>query len=228
MQREGSTFSAADEARGKGLRDSEQLTEINAQETKRLNALNDTSDAVVRFGRALDNFTAEHPIGSAAIQAGGGLVGGLLSGALLSRVGTALANTGVGRFVTGAAGRAPALAEGAASTAGAVARAAPRLAGRALLRVGGGLAAGLSAVGAFGGTDYEENQRRMAASAEWQRQSQRLGAQATAAGRPAPTAEEIGVAVAAALRANPPTATVAAHDARHAAADNATTPARRP
>ena len=183
---------------------------------------------MVRFGRAIDDFVARNPVGSAALQSGGGLVGGLLGGALFPRIGAALANTGVGRFVAGIAGRAPAVAESAASVAGTAVRAAPRLAGRALLRVGGGLAAGLSAVGAFGGTDYEENQRRMAASAEWHRQSQRLGAQATAAGRPAPTAEEIGVAVAAALRANPPTATVAAHDARHAAADNATTPARRP
>lgn len=215
MQREGSTFSDADVTRGRGLRDSEQLTEINAQETKRLNALNDTSDAVVRFGRALDNFTAEHPIGSAALQTGGGLVGGLLGGALFPRIGTALAGTRAGQAVLGLTGQAAALPGQIAGGA--------RVAGRAALGAAGTLYTGLSFGGATSGTDFEENQRRAAATAEWVR-SQGGGGAANAA----PTAREIGTEVAAALRANPPTATIDPVTAAHAASQNATQPARRP
>lgn len=218
MQREGSTFSEADEARGRGLRDSEQLTEINAQETKRLNALNDTSDAVVRFGRALDNFTAEHPIGSAAIQSGTGLLGGLLGGALFPRIGTALAGTRIGAAIAGTTAALPGQIAGGAAGAG-----------RAALGAAGALYAGLSFGGATSGTDFEENQRRAAATAEWV-QSQGGGTRATnAATASAPlTAREIGTEVAAALRANPPTATIDPVTAAHAASQNATQPARRP
>lgn len=213
MQREGGTFGAADVARGRDLRDAEQLTAINAAETVRLNALNDGTSAVVRFSRALDDWTARNPIQSAAVQSGGGLIGGILGGALFPRIGQALAGTSVGRAVAGLAGRTAALPAAASGAA--------RTAARAALGAAGGLAAGLSFGGGISGTDFEENQRRMAAGAEWERQSQRLGAQAAAAGRPAPTADEIGRAVAAALNATPLRASIDPHTAAHAASQTA-------
>lgn len=215
MQAQGTSFSEADVQRGRGLRDAEQLTAINAAETARLNALNDGTSSVVRFARALDDFTARNPILSTAIQTGVGLFGGILGGALFPRIGTALAGTRAGQAVLGLTGQAAALPGQIAGGA--------RVAGRAALGAAGTLYTGLSFGGATSGTDFEENQRRAAATAEWVR-SQGGGGAANAA----PTAREIGTEVAAALRANPPTATIDPVTAAHAASQNATQPARRP
>jgi len=119
MQREGASFSEADVQRGRGLRDAEQLTAINAAETARLNALNDGTSSVVRFARALDDFTARNPIGSAALQSGGGLLGGLLGGALFPRIGTALAGTRIGAAIAGTTAATNTAAAGAIGGTGA-------------------------------------------------------------------------------------------------------------
>jgi hypothetical protein len=90
------------------------------------------------------------------------------------------------------------------------------------------LAAGLSAVGAYGGTDQSEVERQRREGAEWERQSAALTARARAEGRPPPTAGEIGTAVVNALRSQPLVATVSPTDATHAAQQQpvATPPAR--
>lgn len=218
MQREGASFSEADVQRGRGLRDAEQLTAINAAETARLNALNDGTSSVVRFARALDDFTARNPIGSAALQSGGGLLGGILGGALFPRIGTALAGTRAGQAVLGLTGRAAALpGQIAGGAAGA---------GRAALGAAGALYAGLSFGGATSGTDFEENQRRAAATAEWVRSQGGMSVGNTTASRTPPTADEIGRAVATALQSSP--LTIDPVTAAHAASQNATQPARRP
>jgi hypothetical protein len=212
MQRDGSTFGAADEARGRGLRDSEQLTEINAQETKRLNALNDTSDAVVRFGRALDNFTAEHPIGSAAVQSGAGLLGGLLGGALFSRIGTALAGTRIGAAIAGTTA-----ANGAAAT-GAIGGAGAGLAGAGLGVAAVAGAARTAATGdTIGGGRASTIERVNAGIAALN--------PATAIGE---MASQFGGAMIRALAGANITATLDPVTAAHAASQNATQPARRP
>lgn len=71
--------------------------------------------------------------------------------------------------------------------------------------------------GSYGGVDQEEAQAQRRGGAEWERQSGILGRRAQAEHRPPPTAQEIGAAVAAALRGAPLTATVAPAAAQHAA-----------
>lgn len=74
----------------------------------------------------------------------------------------------------------------------------------------------LSFGGGVSGTGYEENQRRMNAARVWEQESNRLASQASAGGRPPPTAEEMGRAFTAALQANPPRAIVDPQVALHA------------
>jgi len=213
MQAQGTSFSEADVQRGRELRDAEQLTAINAAETERLNTLNDGTTSVVRFARALDDFVARNPIGSAAIQSLGGLVSGIVGGALFPRIGTALAGTTVGRFVTGLAGR------GAVHTAG-TAAAGLGVAGTAAATLGVGAMAGSARTAITGKT---------------------IGGTATtvervnagiAAINPATAIGEMGVQITMAimrgLTSGEIRATIDPVTAAHAASQNATTPARRP
>ena len=132
MQREGASFSQADVERGRAMRDAEQLTAIRSAEEQRLRALNDGTSSVVRFSRSLDDFVSRNPIGAAALQSGGGLIGGILGGALFPRIGTALAGTRVGAAVAGV----PASAGGAGTAAGIGAGGAALVAGGALAMAG--------------------------------------------------------------------------------------------
>lgn len=74
----------------------------------------------------------------------------------------------------------------------------------------------LSFGGGVSGTSQEDNARRMNAARVWEQESIRLTSQATAAGRPAPTAEEIGRAFSVALQANPVRAVIDPQVAPHA------------
>lgn len=214
----GGGYSAADLQGRQAAVESDDLATIRRNEAARAQAFTDTASAVVRFGRALDDFTARNPIGSAALQSGGGLLGGLLGGALFPRIGTALAGTRAGQAVLGLTGRAAALpGQIAGGAAGA---------GRAALGAAGALYAGLSFGGATSGTDFEENQRRAAATAEWVRSQGGMSVGNTTASRTPPTADEIGRAVATALQSSP--LTIDPVTAAHAASQNATQPARRP
>ncbi len=112
----------------------------------------------------------------------------------------------------------PFIAPVAAAAGGGIVSRLGGYAGRAL----GGVAAMPAAVatlltlgGGMSGTDFDENQRRANATRLWEQESNRLTAQATAAGRPPPTADEMGRAFAAALQANPPRATIDPATAAH-------------
>jgi hypothetical protein len=212
MQREGATFGEADVQRGRALRDAEQLTAINAAETARLNALNDGTSSVVRFARALDDFTARNPIGSAAVQSGGGLLGGLLGGALFPRIGQALAGTRIGAAIAGTTAANSAAATGAIGGAGAGLGAA----GLGVAAVAG--AARTAATGdTVGGGRASTIERVNAGIAALN--------PATAIGE---MASQFGGAVIRALAGANITATIDPVTAAHAASQNATTPARRP
>jgi hypothetical protein len=209
MQAAGAAFGEGDVSRGAAMVEGEQKTALAAAEAVRDNALTDNTSALVNLSNQLANWTTSNPIESSMLQSGGGLLGGVLGGALFPRIGRALAGTGVGRMLTGAAGE-------AGGAVGAVRGAAGRLGMRAL-GAPALLAAGLSAIGAYGGTSQEQVEYQRRAGPEWERQANRLHGEASAANRPPPTAAEIGAAVAAALAANPITATVSPLDAAQAA-----------
>jgi hypothetical protein len=88
------------EARRKEV-ENDDLAQIRKNEEARAKALTDNTNAAVRLANSIDNFATRNPIGSAAIQSGGGLLGGILSSALFPRIGTALAGTRIGAAVAG-------------------------------------------------------------------------------------------------------------------------------
>lgn len=193
-----STITPEREAEMRRVRKAEDIRRLSREDQTRDEELAHNTGALRDLSDSIRTFQAEHPILSTALNTGGGILGGATVTAIVNRV---------RQFGTGAAGA----LEGAAGAAAPVAR----MAGRVALRAAGWLATGLSFGGAISGTEYEENQRRAAATAEWTRQSDRLTTEARAANRPPPTAEEIGRAVAAALQATP--LTVSQQDATHAA-----------
>jgi hypothetical protein len=205
MTATGGDFGAADEARGAALVEGEQQTALQSAEETGLNALTNNTDAVVGLSQQFADWAKRNPIESSTLNSIGGLVSGVVGGAVLPRIGAWLAGTTAGSFLTGTAAQG---AAGAASTAGG---AAASFAPPALL------ASFLSFGGAFGGVDQADVGRQQREGAEWERQSGRLSAQARAAGTAPPTAADIGLAVAAALAQQPITATVAPVDAAHAA-----------
>jgi len=212
MQREGASFSEADEARGRGLRDAEQLTAINAAETARLNALNDGTSSVVRFARALDDFTARNPIASAAIQSGGGLLGGLLGGALFPRIGTALAGTRIGAAIAGTT------AANTAAAAGAVGGVGAGVAGAALGGVAMAGAARTAVTGETIGGGRASTIERINAGV----------AALTPGAAMVEVGAQLGAAFMRAISGGEIRATIDPVTAAHAASQNATQPARRP
>lgn len=193
-----STITPAREAEMRRVRKDEDIRRLNREDQTRDQALANNTGALRDLSDSLRTFQAEHPVLSSVINTGGGILGGGVATAIWNRV------RGVGAGVANAA-------DGVAAAATTPARVASRVA----LRAAGWLATGLSFGGAISGTDYEESQRRNAAGAEWERQSSRLAAEARASNRPPPTAEEIGRAVAVALRESP--LTVSQQDATHAA-----------
>lgn len=209
MQAEGSTFGADDEARGAALVEGERQTALQSAEETGLNALTNNTDAVVNLSQQFADWAKRNPLESSTLNSIGGLVSGVVGGAVLPRIGAWLAGTGVGSFLTGTAARgaAGAAAGGLATGGGAAASLSPPALLASLLSFGG----------AFGGVEQADVGRQQREGAEWERQSGRLSAQARAAGTAPPTAAEIGLAVAAALAQQPITATVAPVDAAHAA-----------
>ena len=112
-------YSAADLAGRQTAVEGDDLSTIRRNEESRAQALTDNTSAVVRLARSIDNFATRNPIGSAALQTGGGLLGGLLGGALFPRIGTALAGTRIGAAVAGTQAAQGAAATGALGGTGA-------------------------------------------------------------------------------------------------------------
>lgn len=179
------------------------LATIRRNEETRAAALTNNTNAVVRLAQSIDNFATRNPIGSAAIQTGGGLLGGILGGALFPRIGTALAGTRVGSAVAGVL--APGTATGAASAIGA--------GGLALGSAGVASVAGAARTAitgqTIGGGTASTSDRVMAGLA-----ALTPGAAMAEMGR------QIGNAVASAI--TNARVTIAPHEAMHAASQNAT------
>lgn len=205
-----STITPEREAQMREVRKAEDIRTLNREALGRDELLVNNTGALRGLSDALHTFQAEHPILSTAINTGGGILGG----AAVTSAMTWIRSLGRGAVTA---------AEGAAGVGAEVAGTAARVAGRGVLGTAGWLATALSFGGGISGTDFDETQRRAAETAEWERQSNRLSAEARAAHRPPPTAEEIGRAVAAALQANP--LTISQQDAVHAAAVRSTPPA---
>lgn len=194
----GSTITPEREAELRRVREGEDIRKLSREEQTRDEELAKNTGALRDLSDAIHTFQAEHPVLSTALTTGGGILGGAAVTSAMNWI------RGIGRgAVTAAEGVAATGAE-ALSAAAPVARTGARIAGRSVLGSVGALVTMLELGGAFGGTDYNDSQRRAVEGAEWERQSNRLNAEARAAHRPAPTAEEIGRAVAAALQANPP------------------------
>jgi len=202
-----STITPEQEATMRSVREAEDSRTLTAAREAGAAALGDNTTALNRLSDALANWSTAHPLQSMA----GTALAGILGPAAAGRVGAWFGGTNVGR----------ALAPGGGGVRAAltVARGGGLLSrlGGAALGVPGMLAAGLSAIGAYGGTSQEDVEQQRREGAEWARQSARLGGEARAAGRAPPTAAEIGAAVAAALRTSPLTATVTPTDAAQAA-----------
>lgn len=138
MTATGSNFGMGDVGRGAAMVDAEQQTALRAAEATRDNALTDNTSAIVNLSNQFATWSTANPVTSSAMQSGGGLLGGILGGATFSRIGTALAGTGVGGLLTGAT-----------SIGGTIAAA--KASGLALLGSAGGLGATLAGtVGAAG------------------------------------------------------------------------------
>ena len=217
-----STITPEAEATMRQVREAEDQKNLNAAAQDHDDALTDNTNMLVKLSNEIANWTTANPLQTTALTAGGSFLAGTIGPKIAERAGTWLAGTGVGRML-GMGGEAAAGASGGAAKValGGAARTGVRgLLGRiggAVFGVPGMLAAGLSAIGAYGGTEQEDVERQRREGAEWERQSTRLTGEASAAHRPPPTAAEIGAAVHAALTAAPLTATVAPMDAAQAA-----------
>jgi hypothetical protein len=197
-----STITPEREAEMRRVRKAEDIRRLSREDQTRDEQLAHNTGALRDLSDALRTFQAEHPILSTAVNTGGGVLGGALVTSVVNWVRT------LGRGAATAA-------EGAAGAAAPVAGAAARTVGRAAVRSAGLLTTLLELGGSISGTDYDQSQRRAVEGAEWERQSNRLTAEARAEHRKPPTAAEIGAAVAAALQATP--LTVSQQDAEHAA-----------
>jgi hypothetical protein len=101
MEATGASFGAGDIGRGAAMVDAEEQTALRAAEATRDNALTENTSSIVNLSKRIADWNTANPIESSAIQSGGGLLGGILGGATFSRIGTALAGTGVGGLLTG-------------------------------------------------------------------------------------------------------------------------------
>jgi hypothetical protein len=218
MQAAGARFGEADVERGRALVESEQRTALQSAEEQRVAALTDGTNAVVRFSNALDNFAKANPILSTALQTGGGLVSGVLGGAMINRLGN-YAATGSGpvasvvRFLTGA-GEAGATVAGAGE-AGAAGAGSATLAAPVMLATATVGAIVNSARTAVSGTDISGREvgtgRRLMAGAGTVLTPLAMSEGGRQIG------EAIGQYIVAAMRETPVTATVSPVDAAHAA-----------
>lgn len=115
MTATGSNFGMGDVGRGAAMVDAEQQTALRAAEATRDNALTDNTSAIVNLSNQFATWSTSNPVASSAMQSGGGLLGGILGGATFSRIGTALAGTTVGGWLTGAGSVGASLAAAKAS-----------------------------------------------------------------------------------------------------------------
>jgi hypothetical protein len=205
MQAQGARFGEADVARGAAIVEAEQRTALQSSEESRLSALSNNTSSLTQLSNTFAGFVARNPLAMTAAAAAGPLVGQVAAGA----AGRAAAGTAVGRAL-GIAGTG---AGGGGMLAGV---------GRAVLGAPALLGSLLTLGGSYGGVEQSDVQAQQRAGQEYERQSTRLGAAATAANQPPPTAAQIGAAVAAALAAAPIAATVSAVDATHARTQGAT------
>lgn len=213
LQAQGSRFGTAQVEAGRAIIDSEQRTVLQSSEESRLSALSDNTSSINQLSNAFSEFVARHPLGTTVAATGIPLLGQMAAGF----IGRQLAGTALGTALGVAA---PAGAAGAGAGGGALA------AGGQIARKALGAPALLGSLltlgGSYGGVEQEDVETQQREGREYERQSARLGAAATAANQPPPTAAQIGAAVAEALRANPPTAIVSPVDATHARTQGAT------
>ena len=205
LQAQGERFGPAQVEAGRAIIDSEQRTALQSSEESRLSALSDNTSSLNQLSNAFAGFVARNPLAMTAAAVAGPLGGQVAAGA----AGRAAAGTAVGRAL-GIAGTG---AGGGGLLAGV---------GRAILGAPALLGSLLTLGGSYGGVEQGDVQAQQRAGQEYERQSTRLGAAATAANQPPPTAAQIGAAVAAALAAAPIAATVSAVDATHARTQGAT------
>jgi hypothetical protein len=119
------------EARRKEV-ENDDLAQIRKNEETRARSLTDNTSAIVRLANSIDNFATQNPLGSAALQSGVGLLGGVLGGALFPRIGASLAGTQVGAAIAGTQAAQVAASGGAVGGVG---------------LAGGAVAGGLAAMG---------------------------------------------------------------------------------
>jgi hypothetical protein len=112
----GTAFTDADVQRGAGLFGSERRTQQQREEETRDAALTDNTSAIGKLSDAFNSWTMQHPVATAAVQSGGGLVGSAVGGALAGRVAGAAAPAVVS--AGGAAGILTRLGLGGAAFAG--------------------------------------------------------------------------------------------------------------
>ena len=210
MQAQGARFGEADVARGAAIVEGEQRTALQSSEESRLSALGDNTSSINQLSNAFAGFVARNPLGMTVAASAVPLLGQMAAGF----VGRQLAGTALGTALGVAA---PAAAGGGGLLATAGGQLVSKVLGAPAL-----LGSLLTLGGSYGGVEQEDVQRQQREGREYERQSARLGAAATAAHQPPPTAAQIGAAVAAAILANPPTATVSPVDATHARTQGAT------
>lgn len=212
LQVQGSRFGTAQVEAGRGLIDSEQRTALQSSEESRLSALTDNTTTLNQLSNSFSEFTARNPLGTIVAASGIPLLGQMAAGF----VGRQLAGTALGTALG------VAVPAGAAAGGGNLLATAGGQLARKVLGVPALLGSLLTLGGSYGGVEQEDVQTQQREGREYERQSARLGAAATAAHQPPPTAAQIGAAVAAALIANPPTANVSPVDATHARTQAAT------
>lgn len=209
LQAQGERFGPAQVEAGRAIIDSEQRTALQSSEESRLSALSDNTSSLNQLSNAFAEFTARSPLATVVAATGIPLLGQMAAGF----IGRQLAGTSLGTALGVAAPAGGAGAGGGGLIAGV---------GRAVLGAPALLGSLLTLGGSYGGVEQGDVQAQQRAGQEYERQSTRLGAAATAANQPPPTAAQIGAAVAAALAAAPIAATVSAVDATHARTQGAT------
>lgn len=191
----------------------DELSNITRADEEGRNALTDNTSKLKQLSDRIAEFNARNPLGSAALQTGGGLLGGFLGGAFVNRAGRALAGNSIAaRIVQAVSGTSGAAAvEGAGATAGIGAT---------------GLALGTAGIVAMGlqARETVTGRRAGGATATAAEQSQAALAMLSPG---AAIGRTIGMAIIDAFRSNPITATISPTDAQHAATQTAPAAGRR-